>query len=83
MSSEVSRMEELDFGLAVEAVRRRVELSQQAGVTDGLRLQLATELSEAKQLAQVCPHCRDLRRELDLLKVVASQVMEQKQKVTA
>jgi hypothetical protein len=76
-------MEELDFRLAVEAVRRRVELSQHVGVTDGLRLQLATELSEAKQLAQVCPHCWDLRRELDLLKVAAAEILARGQKVTA
>jgi hypothetical protein len=69
-------MEELDFRLAVEALRRRVELSQQVGVTEGLMLQLATELDEAKQLAKRCRHCWDLRRELDLLKVAAKEVLK-------
>lgn len=83
MSDEVRQMEELDFRLAVEALRRRVELSQQCGVTHGLRLQLATELEEAKQLAQVCPHCWDLRKELDLLKVAAHEVLAHGQGVMA
>lgn len=83
MNDEVRQVEELDFRLAVEALRRRVELSQQVGVTHGLKLQLATELHEAKQLAQVCPHCWDLRRELDLLKVAAGKVLAHGQEVIA
>jgi hypothetical protein len=76
MNSEAGQMEELDFRLAVEALRRRVELSQQVGVTHGLRLQLTAELNETKQLAKRCPHCWDLRRELDLLKVAAHEVLK-------
>lgn len=83
MSNEVRQMEELDFRLAVEALRRRVNLSQQCGVTYGLRLQLKAELNEAKRLAQSCPHCWDLRRELDLLKVAAHEVLAHGQQVIA
>jgi hypothetical protein len=79
---EVRQVEELDFRLAVEALRRRVLLIKffnsalEDGANEGLKLQLAAELSEAKQLAKRCPHCRDLQRELDLLKVVASEVLQ-------